>query len=82
MTLKIFSAPWCCNCKTVKTMLKDVPMEVVDADDENNTPIYDAADVQSIPTIIAYDEDGREVKRWSGNFNRSVIEEIKSFNKV
>lgn len=63
-------------------MLKDVPMEVVDADDENNTPIYDAADVQSIPTIIAYDEDGREVKRWSGNFNKSVIEEIKSFNKV
>lgn len=60
-------------------MLKDVPMEVVDADDENNTPIYDAADVQSIPTIIAYDEDGREVKRWSGNFNKSVIEEIKSF---
>ena len=46
MTLKIFSAPWCCNCKTVKTMLKDVPMEVVDADDENNSPIYDAADVQ------------------------------------
>ena len=82
MTLKIFSAPWCCNCKTVKTMLKDVPIEVVDADDENNTPIYDAADVQSIPTIIAYDEDGREVKRWSGNFNKSVIEEIKSFNKV
>ena len=82
MTLKIFSAPWCCNCKTVKTMLKDVPMEVVDADDENNTPIYEAADVQSIPTIIAYDEDGREVKRWSGNFNKSVIEEIKSFNKV
>ena len=60
-------------------MLKDVPMEVVDADDENNTPIYDAADVQSIPTIIAYDEDGREVKRWSDNFNKSVIEEIKSF---
>ena len=82
MTLKIFSAPWCCNCKTVKTMLKDVPMEVVDADDENNTPIYNAADVQSIPTIIAYDEDGREVKRWSNNFNKSVIEEIKSFNKV
>ena len=82
MTLKIFSAPWCCNCKTVKTMLKDVPMEVVDADDENNTPIYEAADVQSIPTIIAYDEDGREVKRWSNNFNKSVIEEIKSFDKV
>lgn len=60
-------------------MLKDVPMEVVDADDENNTPIYDAADVQSIPTIIAYDEDGREVKRWSDNFNKSIIEEIKSF---
>ena len=59
MTLKIFSAPWCCNCKTVKMMLKDVPMEVVNADDENNTPIYDAANVQSIPTIIAYDEDGR-----------------------
>ena len=55
-TLKIFSAPWCCNCKTVKMMLKDVPMEVVNADDENNTPIYDAANVQSIPTIIAYDE--------------------------
>ena len=54
-------------------------MEVVDADDEHNTPIYDAADVQSIPTIIAYDEDGREVKRWSDNFNKSVIEEIKSF---
>ena len=78
-TLKIFSAPWCCNCKTVKTMLKDVPMEVVDADDENNTPIYDAANVQSIPTIIAYDEDGREVKRWYDNFNKTTIEEIKSF---
>lgn len=78
-TLKIFSAPWCCNCKTVKTMLKDVPMEVVDADDESNTPVYNAANVQSIPTIIAYDEDGRETKRWSGKFDKSVIEEIKSF---
>lgn len=78
-TLKIFSAPWCCNCKTVKMMLKDVPIEVVDADDENNTPIYDAANVQSIPTIIAYDEDGRETKRWAGNFNKAVIDEIKSY---
>ncbi len=79
MTLKIFSAPWCCNCKTVKTMLKDVPMEVVDADDENNTQIYEAYNVETIPTIIAFDEDEREVKRWSDNFNKSVIEEIKSF---
>ena len=82
MTLKIFSAPWCCNCKTVKTMLKDVPMEVVDADDENNTPIYEACNVETIPTIIAFDEDGREIKRWYGNFNKTTIEEIKSFNKV
>ena len=82
MTLKIFSAPWCCNCKTVKTMLKDVPMEVVDADDENNTPIYDACNVETIPTIIAFDEDGREVRRWYDNFNKTTIEEIKSFNKV
>ena len=82
MTLKIFSAPWCCNCKTVKTMLKDVPMEVVDADDENNTPIYEAYNVETIPTIIAFDEDGREVKRWYDNFNKTTIEEIKSFNKV
>ena len=78
-TLKIFSAPWCCNCKTVKMMLKDVPMEVVNADDEHNTPICDAANVQSIPTIIAYDEDGRETKRWAGNFNKAVIDEIKSY---
>ena len=81
-TLKIFSAPWCCNCKTVKTMLKDVPMEVVDADDENNTPIYEACNVETIPTIIAFDEDGREIKRWYNNFNKATIEEIKSFNKV
>ena len=78
-TLKIFSAPWCCICKTVKMKLKDVPMEVVNADDESNTPIYDAANVQSIPTIIAYDEDGRETKRWAGNFNKAVIDEIKSY---
>ena len=78
-TLKIFSAPWCCNCKTVKTMLKDVPMEVVDADDENNTPIYEACNVEAIPTIIAFDEDGREIKRWYNNFNKTTIEEIKSF---
>lgn len=77
--LKIFSAPWCCNCKTVKTMLKDVPMEVVDADDENNTPIYEACNVKTIPTIIAFDEDGREIKRWYDNFNKTTIEEIKSF---
>ena len=78
-TLEIFSAPWCCNCKTVKTMLKDVPMEVVDGDDENNTPICEAYNVETIPTIIAFDEEGREVKRWYNNFNKSVIEEIKSF---
>ena len=60
-------------------MLKDVPMEVIDADDENNTPIYEAYNVETIPTIIAFDEDGREVKRWYNNFNKSVIEEIKSF---
>ena len=82
MTLKIFSAPWCCNCKTVKTMLKDVPMEVVDADDENNTPIYDAADVQSIPTIIAYDEDGREVKRWSVISINRLSKKSNRLNKV
>ena len=77
-SLKIFSAPWCCNCKTVKMMLKDVPMIVVNADDENNTPLYEANNVQSIPTIIAYDEDGREIKRWAGNFTKAVIDEIKS----
>ena len=45
-TLKIFSAPWCCNCKTVKMMLKDVPIEVVNTEKEKNTQIQDKANVQ------------------------------------
>jgi len=78
-SLNFFSAPWCCNCKTVKIMLKDVPMTVIDADDENNTKLYETSNVQSIPTIIAYDDEGRETKRWAGNFTKTIIEEIKSF---
>lgn len=77
--LKIFSAPWCCNCKTVKMMLKDTPYETVSADEPETAPIYEKYEVMALPTVIAFDDEGKELKRWSGSFNKAIIEEIKTY---
>lgn len=74
--LKVFSAPWCSNCKTAKMMLdkNNVKYDIVDCEEKPDE--FEKEHVQGIPVFIAY-ENGNELKRWN-KFDKGVLEEIKA----
>lgn len=75
--LKVFSASWCSNCKTAKTMLdrKQIPYTVVDFDSQEEE--FEKAGIShGIPVFILYD-NGKEEKRWA-KFDKEVLGEIEA----
>lgn len=79
MKLLKFWAPWCAPCKQQAKILedfKDLPIEEVNIDEEENLAKVDRYGIRSIPTLIITDNTGTEIKRFNGV---TPITEIKKF---
>jgi len=70
-TIVFFTADWCKVCKQVLPMFAGIPHEVVNLSDPTKEGRGVAAGVQSLPTIIVFDEGGAEAYRHSGIIGRS-----------
>lgn len=81
MKLIEFSAEWCLACKSLESRLKDIDLtiDLIRYDVEEEVDLTEEWKIRNIPTTILLDDNGREVKRWVGNFNPNV--ELKAFIK-
>ena len=75
-----FGAPWCGPCKMQNSILEelekdfpDLDIQYIDVDTEEGEISAEKHNVQSVPTIIIYDEDGDESKRFSGLTRRADL---------
>ena len=73
-----FYADWCGPCRAISPMLEEIANEardmfdVVKLDVDDNGATAEAYDVQSIPTLILF-EDGEPIERWVGVVAKEVI---------
>ena len=63
---KVFQAlDWCVPCQQLHPVLEklsaDYPIDFIDID--TNTELAKENNVMKVPTVILYDEEGKEVKR-------------------
>lgn len=82
------SAAWCGPCKALSTtfdkiskmeQFSGIEFEKVDIDSDYGAEIVEKYKVRSIPTIIAVDEEGNELKKIFGNVQEnSILEALES----
>ncbi len=75
MRLILFTSRRCPVCEPLKEKLKKLPLELKVVDIEENPTERANRLVFSAPTLIV-EEEGREVKRWSGVFSVKEVEEF------
>ncbi len=75
MRLILFTSKRCPVCEPLKEKLKKLPLELKVVDIEENPTERANRLVFSAPTLIV-EEEGREVKRWSGVFSVKEVEEF------
>jgi len=70
-----FSANWCNTCKQLDKILTgiDLPIEVIDVDEDSNEKLVEKYGIKSLPTMILIDGD-KEIARING---LTTIEKIK-----
>ena len=81
MKLIKFGASWCMPCKNLESRLNklELTIDLFNYDVEEEVDLTEEWKVRNIPTVILVDDNGREVKRWVGNFEPNV--ELKAFIK-
>lgn len=81
MKLIKFSASWCSPCRTLENKINklDLTIDLFSYDVEEEVELTEEWKVRNVPTVILVDDNGREVKRWVGNFEPNV--ELKAFIK-
>jgi hypothetical protein len=80
MRATYFTAPWCAPCRTFKTTASahlneaEIPFDYVDVDVDPALAGAQEPPVMTLPTIIFYGDDGREIKggRVSGASEKSL----------
>jgi thioredoxin 1 len=74
--IKRFTASWCAPCKAlamiIDSMEIDVPIEVIDIDNDMDLAISN--NVRSVPTLIMF-EDDKEIKRHTGTMTEAQLNE-------
>lgn len=82
MKLLKFGANWCTPCRVLEERLKGFDaceLEVFDVDDEANEHYVEKFGIRGIPLLVLVDDEGNELKRWSGLVNvEDVKKEIKN----
>ena len=75
-----FEADWCGMCKALDInltdVLKDYPDIVInhiDCDDSENSDLISKYRILSLPTLVKVDENGKELKRETGNIPREKL---------
>lgn len=74
MTLTYVGAPWCVPCKTFKPTVADVAARLgisVTYYDMQTSPPPVVLRVTAVPTLVVYDDAGRELRRLSGGGHKS-----------
>ena len=75
-TILAFTALWCGPCKSLKPTLKELPEgSVIFYDIEDYPDMVTQYNVTAVPTLIALNQEGAEVKRLTGNAPLRVIVE-------
>ncbi len=75
MRLILFTSKRCPVCEPLKDKLKRLPLELRVVDIEESPAERANRLVFSAPTLIL-EEEGREIKRWSGVFSVKEVEEF------
>lgn len=75
--LLVFTASWCAPCKALKPTLELLPEgTVTQYDIDEHQEMRAQYEVRAVPTIIALNESGTEVKRMTGNLPLRVLEQL------
>lgn len=75
MQLLKFHKTHCAPCNLVNTYFKNVGVEPLSVNVEENPEMTLEWDIRSAPTVVLLDDEGKEVRRVSG-FNQAVLSEM------
>lgn len=82
MKVWYFSAPWCVPCKVMLPLAQAVcekakiPFTVHDIGEEKNIAIASYMHVQSVPTVIIFDDADKECFRFAGTFDIASLKKV------
>lgn len=83
MRLLKFYADWCAPCRVLGKKLEGFDaceLVSVDVDSDEGESLTEKYSIKNLPTMVLIDEEGNELKRWSGLVDvNKVKEEIKQF---
>ena len=78
MELMKFYADWCAPCKAVSTLLQQEDrlknIKLIEVDIDEYLSAVTEFRVKSIPTLILFDENGKELRRLSGNITPTNLD--------
>jgi len=78
MKILRFTASWCEPCKalskTIDRIDTEVPIQVIDIDDEPELAQH--FNIRSVPTLVKIDEDKKEVERTVGMATQSDLDKF------
>ena len=72
-----FSASWCSPCKQLSSLLETIVVkpEIVEIDIDQDTDKARMFHVRGVPTMVAVDENDKELSRWLGIQPKAKLEE-------
>ena len=80
-----FYSEWCGPCKAMGKALetlKNVTIQEVDIEDEDNTSLIEEWKIRTIPTIVILDEDNTCLAEFKGAVPLSKIQEVLDGNSI
>ena len=80
MKVSVYSASWCASCGTLKQSLnsvctEDLEIEILDVDTLGMQALSKVG-IKGIPSLILYDNQGKEIKRKSGALTKKQLQDF------